>query len=106
MEHALNLATLRAQNDCYRGTGGVSDENRSLGFEPAFMDTDSGTVHRARFGNGQPAPFHILDGLPPGVVCERDPCGRVLSVKATLIAGFISHGRFLTRAQAAQAFAA
>jgi hypothetical protein len=106
MHQVLDVGALRAQNDCFRGTGGVSDENRSLGFEPAFMDTDSGVVHRARFGDGQPAPFHILDGLPPCLVCERDACGRVLAVKASIIAGFVSQGRFLTRDQAAQALAA
>lgn len=103
MERVLDIGALRDQNDRYCGTGGVSDGNRSLGFAPAFLDTDTGEIHRARFGNGQPAPCHILDGLPAPLVCERGACGRVLAVKASVVAGFVCDGRFLTRAEAAEA---
>ncbi|HRP96113.1 MAG TPA: hypothetical protein PL143_07665 [Rhodocyclaceae bacterium] len=103
MERVLGIGALRDQNEHFRGTGGVSDGNRSLGFAPAFLDRDTGDIHRARFANGQPAPCHILDGLPAALVCERAACGRVLAVKASVVAGFVRDGRFLTRAEAAEA---
>jgi hypothetical protein len=34
---------------------------------------------------------------------ERDSSGRVMAVKSSVIAGFIYHGRFYTREQAAWA---
>jgi hypothetical protein len=103
MERVLDIGALRDQNECFCGTGGVSDGNRGLGFAPAFLDADTGEIHRARFGNGQPAPCHVLDGLPAALVRERTACGRVLAVKASVVAGFVRDGRFLTRAEAADA---
>jgi hypothetical protein len=58
----------------------------------------------SRFANGTPAPIHILDGAPEEWVVARDPSGRVIAVKASVIAGFLHQGRFYTRAQAAQTF--
>lgn len=103
MTSVLDISALRAQNHCFSGTGGVSDGNRGHGFAPAFLDTETGQVHRACFGNGQPAPCHILDGLPAALVSERAACGRVLAVKASVVAGFVCGQRFLTRAEAAEA---
>ena len=84
-----------------RGTGGVSQENRHLGFVPAFMDTRTGTVYGSSFADGRPAPFHLLDGLPDEVVVARDRHGRPSHVVGTVIAGFSLNGRFYTREQAA-----
>ena len=80
----LSARTLRQQNRAFRGTGGVSAENRALGFAPAFLDTQTGAVYRACFADGRPAPMHLLEGLPPdagsGARCgrpgDRDPPGR------------------------------
>jgi hypothetical protein len=44
----------------------------------------------------------VLDGLPEEWIIERDPSGRVVAVKASVVAGFIYHDRFYTREQAAQ----
>jgi hypothetical protein len=53
------------------------------------------------FADGRPAPIHLLDGLPADWVTVRGAGGRVLAVKASVVAGFIRGGRFYTRAQAA-----
>lgn len=37
-EPALTARTLRRQNQVFRGTGGVSAENRTQGFVPAFLE--------------------------------------------------------------------
>lgn len=97
---------LRAQSDAYRGSGGRSEENGEFGFRPAFRDDDTGIVYRARFLDGSPAPFHILDGLPSEVVVCRAESGRVLAVKGSLVSGFVRCGEFYTRAEAAAAVSA
>jgi hypothetical protein len=94
---------LRAQSDTYRGTGGCSEENGDFGFRPAFRDEGTGIVYRARFLDGNPAPFHVLDGLPDEVVVTRAESGRVLAVKGSLVSGFVRLGRFYTRDEAAAA---
>ena len=102
-ESVLNARTLRRENQAFGGTGGVSAGNRTQGFVPAFLDTQTGAVYRACFADGRPAPMHLLDGLPPAVVATRDATGRVLALKATVQAGFLREERFYTRAQAAAA---
>lgn len=99
----LTKTTLRRQTIAFRGTGGISEENGSCGFIPAFQDTETGAVYRARFADGRPAPMHLLDGLPSSVVVKRDESGKVAAIKSSLIAGFIRCGRFYTREQAAAA---
>ncbi len=102
-EPVLTTRTLRRQNRVFRGTGGVSAENRTLGFVPAFLDTQTGAVYRACFADGRPAPMHLLDGLPSAVVASRDPTGRVTALKSSVQAGFLRAERFYTREQAAAA---
>ena len=103
MNNLLTRETLRKQNLAFVGTGGVSDENRSSGFRPAFFDTVTGRAVLARFGDGRPAPMHLLEGLPDEWVAERDAAGRVRAIKDSVIAGFVRNGRFYTREQAAAA---
>jgi hypothetical protein len=103
MNNLLTSETLRRQNLAFVGTGGVSDENRSGGFRPAFYDVATGRVELARFANGLPAPMHLLDGLPDSWVAQRDAAGRVTALRASVIAGFVRGGFFYTREQAAAA---
>lgn len=90
---------LELENVRYRGTGGVS-QNRSCGFRPAFMDTRTRAVYLSRFTDGRPAPFHILDGLPDELVLARNPGGRGVIVKASVVSGFIREGLFYSRDEA------
>lgn len=99
----LTPEALREQSDYYRGSGGASEGNRSLGFRPAFYDMDTGQAFPSRFANGLEAPMHVLDGLPDGLVVARQENGRVTAVKPGVIAGFVRHGHFFTREQAALA---
>ena len=94
---------LRQQNRVFRGSGGVSQENRGSGFVPAFSDTSTGDVYLSRFADGRIAPMHLLDGLPAAVVIKRSVSGRVTGVKETLQAGSVRAGKFYTREQAAAA---
>ena len=102
----FDVRSLRHENDTYRDTGGVSSENASHGFLPAFRDTKTGRCYLSRFADGQPAPVHLLDGLPESAVLERDSEGRVVAAVPTLTSGFFLGDRFLTREEAAQAMAA
>ena len=97
----LTTQVLRRQNLAFKGTGGVSAGNRSQGFAPAFLDTETGSIYLARFADGRPAPMHLLDGLPRELIVSRDAAGRCLAVKRSLVAGFVQAGRFYTREQAA-----
>lgn len=92
---------LELENKTFRGTGGVSAENADCGFRPAFRDGETGRVYPSCFADGRPAPFHLLDGLPGEVVLGRDMCGRVVSVKAAIVSGFMRQERFYTREEAA-----
>ncbi len=103
MNRLLTTETLRKENLAFVGTGGVSAENRSSGFLPAFYDAATGRAALARFADGRPAPMHLLDGLPDDWVAERDSAGRIRAVKDSVIAGFVRDGYFYTREQAAQA---
>ena len=101
MNLTLTKISLELETNHYRGTGGVSENNRSLGFQPAFIDRETGTVHRSRFPDGRLAPCHLLDGLPAEFVRARDDEGRVTRVKSSVVSGFVHDGRFYTRDEAA-----
>lgn len=91
---------LEAENRQYAGTGGVSENNARARFVPAFRDSRTGKVEISRFGDGRPAPCHLIDGLPDEWVTERDPSGRVVGIKANVISGFVRLGQFFTRQEA------
>ncbi len=103
MKRGFDAAALRRENRTYRGSGGVSAQNRCGGFAPAFLDLETGMVYRACFADGRPAPMHLLDGLPAEVVVDRHASGTVRAVKGSIVAGFLGRGRFFTREQAARA---
>ena len=92
---------LEIEQAAHRGTGGIAIENRHLGFVPAFMDSSTRTVYPCTFADGRPSPFHVLDGLPDGLVIARDRYGRPSRVVGTVISGFTLDNRFYTRQQAA-----
>lgn len=97
----LSKRYLEMEQAANRGSGGVSSDNRHLGFVPAFMDTRTGKVYPCTFADGRPAAFHVLDGLPDELVVARDRYGRPSHVVGTVIAGFSLDSRFYTREQAA-----
>ena len=101
MNLTLTKNSLALETARYRGTGGVSENNRSLGFQPAFIDRETETVHWSRFPDGRLAPCHLLNGLPAELVRARDKQGHVTRVKSSLVSGFVHDGRFYTRDEAA-----
>lgn len=102
----LTEAALARENRQFRRTGGRSEENRGAGFHPAFLDASTRTIYASRFPDGRPAPFHLIDGLPDEIVVARHPCGRVAGIKACVVPGFVRHGCFYTREEAARCIAA
>lgn len=102
MKPALTNRVLHRENCAFRGRGGVSAENRSYGFRPAFLDSQTGVVYDSCHPDGKPAAVHLLDGLPQDLVLARNASGKVTAVKASVIAGFIHHGRFYDREEAAR----
>ena len=93
-------ADLRNENRRYRGTGGVSRNNRSFGFVPAFLDTVTGKAYRSRFADGRDAPIHLLEGLPSHLLTRAH---EGLQAKEGVISGFLHGSDFLTRAEASAA---
>ena len=102
MNIPLSNDVLRHQNKVFWNTNGVSHNNHSEGFRPAFCDTQSDRIELARYADGTPAPFHMLAGVPEEWVKRRNSCGRVTSLKSSVIAGFVRAGKFYTREQAAR----
>lgn len=99
----LSEKLLKHQNKEFGCTAGVSKNNRSAGFSPAYYDSNSDLSVVSRFADGRPAPVHILDGLPSEWVQARDRTGRVMTARPGVIAGFLRDGLFYTREQAARA---
>jgi hypothetical protein len=97
----LSSRYLQMETAAHRGTGGVSAENRGLGFRPAFRDAATGQAYLSTFADGRPAPFHLLDGLPERLVLARDRYGRISRVVGSIVPGFLREGVFYTRAEAA-----
>jgi hypothetical protein len=105
MTYLRSERQLRRESRAHRGTGGSSAGNAHLGFLPAFLDAASGQVFVSCHANGRPAAIHVLDGLPAALVLRRDARGRVLEVRAGVVAGFLRDGKFYSRAEAAQVVA-
>ncbi len=105
MKDLMTQQRLKEENAMFAGTGGRSEGQGGLGFEPAFLDFETQRVYRSCMADGRPAPIHVLDGLPEEVVADRAPSGRVVAAKATLISGFLRNGYFYTRTAAARAAA-
>ena len=102
MKQVLTSDDVAQQSLAYRGTGGVSAENRAFGFLPAFLDRESGQIHLSCDSRGIPAAIHQFDGMPADWVVECDHDGKPSAVKASIVAGFVREGYFFTREQAAQ----
>ena len=102
MKNLMTIERLDKENIRFRGKGGVSHENRCSGFLPAFCDTLTGRSELSRFEGGTPAPLHLFDGLPEEWVMERSSSGAVVSIKSTVVAGFLRNGCFFTREEAAR----
>ena len=98
----LTNKTLRQQNLAFQGTGGVSKNNRSQSFLPAFLDTATGIIYLARFADGRLAPIHLLDGLPQELVLSHNTSGKCTAIKSSVVAGFVRDRLFYTREQAAR----
>ena len=101
MEARLNATRIAAHNADAEGIFAA----RRFGFRPAFLDFTTMQIHPSSFADGEPSPFHVLDGLPDEAVLERSSTGRVTLAKPTLICGFERRGFFYPRAAAARACA-
>lgn len=91
---------LQAENRQYAGTGGVSENNAAASFLPAFLDSHTGRIEISRFGDGRPAPCHLIDGLPDEWVMKHEASGRPIGVRGNVVSGFVRFGRFFTRQEA------
>ena len=99
MAQTMTKEILASQNEKFAGSGGVSHDNKDMGFVPGFLDEETGSVYPSRHADGSPAAVHLIEGLPENLVLKRDSAGRVCVIKATVIAGFIRDGLFFTREQ-------
>jgi hypothetical protein len=100
---AITEDTLEQENIQYNGTNGISANNRGQGFIPAFLDTETGNVYPSRFGDGRPAPVHMLSGLPHYLFDPDSSSTGHPTVKRSVISGFLREQTFYSRAAALQA---
>ena len=99
----LSLERLKRENQEFKGKGGVSQENRHMGFVPAYLDSASGKIYRSQYADGRPAPIHLLDGLPSHLKVISCVKGKRSSLSENLVSGFLRCGIFYTRSEAAEA---
>lgn len=102
MASTIGIEAILDERRRFSNTGGVSEHNQAAGFAPAFMDTATGTIYRPLDTDGNPAPWHRIDGLPDALVAEWDTQGCPVALRATVMAGFQRGGCFYTREQAAR----
>jgi hypothetical protein len=93
--HTYFLKTPAATS--FRGSGGVSQKNRSQGFLPAFYDTQTGAVYLSRFANGQPAPMYLVEGLQSDLLSMDQVFQQIIDIKNSVIVGFVQSNHFYTR---------
>lgn len=103
MRGVLTEMSLRDENVLFAKTRGISQNNRGLGFLPAYQNRNSGEVALSRFWDGQLAPIHVLDGLPDAWVCGRDAEGHVTAARPEIVSGFARDNIFYTREEAIKA---
>ncbi|MCW8943972.1 MAG: dihydroorotase [Sedimenticola sp.] len=97
----LSQHCLKEENQKFKGTQGISQNNQHADFVPAFQDKISGTCVISRFADGSPAPVHVLDGLPIAWITGYDEEGHVSTVRKGIVAGFLRDAHFYTRDEAA-----
>jgi hypothetical protein len=102
MGRTLTEQELQLEMLSLAGTGGVSANNRSSGFHPAFLDTCTHAACLSRFLDGQPATFNLFDGLPDELEGNRKPFGRVDAFRSGVLSGFVCEGQFYNRDEAAR----
>ena len=103
MNRLFTEARLKRENLAFVGTAGVSHENRGNGVTPAFCDSVTGRMEISRLQNGQPAPVHMIEGLPESWIVQRDAASKATAIRHSIVAGFVREGCFYTRSQAAEA---
>lgn len=102
MHGVVTQMSLRDENVLFDRTRGVSGNNRSAGFIPAYRNMQTGEQVPSRFPDGALAPVHLLDGLPESWIAERDSDGHVVSTCPGIVSGFLRGGQFYTREEAAR----
>ena len=100
---SMTDSTLLRENQQFAGTAGLSRNNASKRFVPAFRNEATGEVALARFADGRVAPMHLLIALPEAWAAARDAKGQICEVVRSVVAGFVRDGQFYTRAEAAAA---
>lgn len=105
LQGVLTEMSLRDENRLYANTRGISQNNKSLGFQPGYLNSRNGECALSRFSDGRLAPVHVLEGLPDHWVRARDGKGKVTELEPGVISGFIRDGRFYTREEAMRAAA-
>lgn len=101
MENCLSGAELANENRRFAHSGGISENNRTAGFVPAYRDENSGIVALSKSADGRLAAVHVLDGLPDEWIATRDDLGKAVSLINGIVSGFYRDGRFFTREEAA-----
>ena len=98
----MNSLSLAVENKVFAGTNGVSANNRHLGFQPAFLNKETGEVEFSRNRDGSPAAMHLIRWLPKTWGDIYDDKGGILRLQESVVVGFSRDGVFYTRVEAAE----
>ncbi|MGH1460860.1 MAG: hypothetical protein ACRBB6_02375 [Neptuniibacter sp.] len=89
---------LELENERFADSGGISQNNATQRFMPAFKNKHTGEIALSRYANGATAPFHLIEGLPENWLKKEEKC---TDLEACIISGFVRFGQFFDRQEAA-----
>lgn len=102
-QRSVDAQTLRRENRQFANTCGLSANNAGNNFVPAFRNDQTGEVALAKLADGRIAPMHLIINLPAAWATARNTRGQISAVLDCIVAGFVRHDQFFTRAEAAAA---
>lgn len=105
MKPVITVKRLQRESIVRAASRRRGERNSKLRFQAAFLDFSTQTIYPSRHADGRLAPYHVLEGLPDRVIIDRTADGRVVAIKASMIAGFVRNGFFYTRTAAHRAVA-
>jgi hypothetical protein len=92
----LNSAMNHRGSSLHEQLSGIDVLELCKGFTPAFRDLANNETHLSTHADGEYCTYHSFDNLPIDWVEEWDKSGYAVSLKPSVIAGFMRGNQFYT----------